>query len=158
MKLKLIVAHAKCSNCGTERILYFTSNNSYGERVVSTKSGNRCAYANFFNENIVHELEKYCVELCLEYGTNISANKVPPMVSCIYGITCDEIKGEKIDTIPNTKCPNCLKRSLVEDGNYGEQLTVVEVTEVTHNSWEMLGTNEKKEKVDAELHRQGFLE
>lgn len=155
-KLKLIVAHAKCLNCGAERVLYFTSNNLYGERIVSTKSGKRCAYVNLFSENIVQELEKYCVELCLEYGTNIPSNKLPQIVSSIYGITCDEISGEKIDTIPNTKCPNCLKRKLVEDKNYGEQLTVVVADEVTHNSWEKLGVNERKEKVNGELQRQGF--
>ena len=41
IKIKLIVVHAKCSNCGTERILYFTSNETYGERVVFTKSGKK---------------------------------------------------------------------------------------------------------------------
>lgn len=158
MELKLIVTHAKCSNCGTERILYFTSNNLYGERIVFTKSGKRCAYVNLFSEGIVQELEKYCKELCLENGINISSNKLPQIVSSIYGITCDEIDGEKIDTIPNTKCPNCLERRLVEDKDYGEQLTVVEADEVTHNSWEKLGVNERKEKVNGELHRQGFLE
>lgn len=157
IKLKLTVAHAKCSNCGMKRILYFTSGYTYGEKVVSTKSGKRCAYANLLNENIVQELKGYCAELCLENGINISPIKLGKIVSSIYGITCDEIGGEKIDTIPNTKCPNCLERKLVEDGNYGEQLTEIEAVEVTHNSWKMLGDNERKEKVNEELVRQGYL-
>lgn len=58
VRFKLTVAHGKCLNCGTERILYFTSNGTYGERIVSTRSGKKCAYANILNENIMQELEK----------------------------------------------------------------------------------------------------
>lgn len=158
IKIKLTVAHGKCLNCGTERILYFTSNATYGERIVSTKSGKKCAYANILGENIIQELEKYCVELCMEYGISISSNKLGRIVSSIYGITCDEVEGEKIDTIPNTKCPNCLERKLIEDDKFGEQLKEIEAVEVTHNSWEMLGDNERKEKIKQELRRQGYLE
>lgn len=94
IKLKLIVAHGKCLNCGTERILYFASNAAYGE---------------------------------------------------------------KIDTIPNTKCPDCIEGKLVEDDKFGEQSKEIEEIEVTHHSWEMLGDNERKEKINRELIRQGYL-
>ena len=158
IKLKLTIVHAKCSNCNMERILYFTSNYTYGERIVSTKSGKQCAYANLLSENIVQEVEKYCTELYLENNTSISSNKLARIVSSIYGITCDDIDGEKIDTISNTKCPNCLEKKLVEDDNFGEQLVEIEASEVTHYSWEKLGDNEKKETVFRELIRQGYLE
>ena len=138
--------------------MYFTSNATYGERIVSTKSGKKCAYANILSENIIPELEKYCAELCSENGISISSSKLARIVSSIYGITCDEVDGEKIDTIPNTKCPNCLERKLVEDDKFGEQLKEIEAFEVTHNSWEMLEDNERKEKINRELIRQGYLE
>lgn len=143
---------------GTYLVLYFTSNATYGERIVSTKSGKKCAYANILNESIMQELEKYCAELCLENGISISSSKLARIVSSIYGITCDEVDGEKIDTIPNTKCPNCLERKLVEDDKFGEQLKEIEAVEVTHNSWEMLEDNERKEKIKQELRRQGYLQ
>ncbi|MDE6699393.1 MAG: hypothetical protein K2K10_00025 [Acetatifactor sp.] len=158
IKLKLTVAHAKCSNCGMERILYFTSNYTYGERIVSTKNGKQCAYVNLLSENIVQELEKYCTELYLENGISMSSDKLARIVSSIYGITCDEIGGEKIDTIPNTKCPNCLERKLVEDDKFGEQLMEIDAFKVTHDSWDKSGDNEKREKVKRELVRQGYLE
>lgn len=157
IKLKLTVAHGKCLNCGTERILYFASNAAYGERVVSTKSGKKCAYANILSENIIQELEKYCAELYLENEISVSLSKLARIVSSIYGITCDEVDGEKIDTIPNTKCPNCIEGKLVEDDKFGEQLKEIEAYEVTHHSWEMLGDNERKEKINRELIRQGYL-
>lgn len=157
IKFKLTVAHGKCLNCGAERILYFTSNATYGERIVSTKSGKKCAYANILNEKIIQELEKYCLELYSKDGINISSSKLARIVSSIYGITCDEIDGEKIDTIPNTKCPNCLERKLIEDDKFGEQLKEIEAYEVTHNFWERLGNNERKEIIYRELIRQGYL-
>lgn len=158
IKFKLIVAHGKCLNCGTERILYFTSNATYGERIVSTKSGKKCAYVNILSENIIQELKKYCVELSSKNGISVSASKLAGMVSSIYGITCDEVDGEKIDTTPNSKCPNCLERKLVEDDKFGEQLKEIEACEVIHNSWKMLEDNERKEKIYQELIRQGYLE
>lgn len=148
IKVKLILSHAKCSNCKAERILYFTHNYTYGERIVFTKSGKQCAYVNLLGENIVQELEKYCTELYLENKINISANKLARIVSSIYGITCDDINGEKVDTTPNTKCPNCLERKLVEDNNCKEQLTEIEAYEVTHYSWEKLEDNVKKEFIE----------
>lgn len=157
LTLKLIVAHVKCLNCGAERNLYFTSNNTYGERVVFTKSGNQCAYVNLFGENIVQELEKYCTELYMEHGISVTSNKLARIVSSIYGITCDEIGGEKVDTISNTKCPNCLERKLIEDDKFGEQLMEIDALKVTHESWEILENNDKKERVKRELVRQGYL-
>ncbi len=157
IKLKLIVVHRKCLNCGTERIMYFTSYATYGERIVSTKSGKKCAYADLLSDNIIQELKKYCAELCLENGISISSYELASIVSSIYGVTCDEVDGEKIDTIPNTICPNCFG-NMVEDDKFGEQLKEIEAVEVTHNSWEMLEDNERKEKINQELRRQGYLE
>ncbi|MBO5388996.1 MAG: hypothetical protein J6A59_12880 [Lachnospiraceae bacterium] len=157
MKVKLNVAHEKCLNCGTERILYFTHNYTYGERIVSTKSGKKCAYANLIGENIIQELEEYCNELFLENGIVMPSIKMARIVANTYGVTCDEIEGEKIDTIPNTKCPNCLEKKMIEDKTLGEQLKEVEICEVTHNEWERLDKKERKEIVNNELIRQGYL-
>lgn len=157
MKVKLNIAREKCLNCGAERILYFTHNYTYGERIVSTASGKRCAYANLIGENIIQELKQYCEELFLENGIVMPSIKMARIVSNIYGVTCDEIEGEKIDTIPNTKCPNCLEKKMIEDKTLGEQLKGVEICEVTHNEWERLDKKERKEIVNNELIRQGYL-
>lgn len=95
--MKLIVTHAKCSKCKMERILYFTHDFTYGERIVSTKSGRQCAYVNLLNENIAQELEKYCAEIFSQNGIGVVSSKLARITSCIYGIACDDINGEKID-------------------------------------------------------------
>mgnify|MGYP004642111685 CR=1 FL=1 len=155
-KIKLIVTHAKCSKCKMERILYFAHDFTYGERIVSTKSGRQCAYVNLLNENIVQELEKYCTEIFSQNGIGVASSKLARITSCIYGITCDDINGEKIDTISNTKCPYCHEK-MVEDNDFGEHLEEIEMFDVKHSSWVKLGDNEKKEKILQELIRQGYL-
>lgn len=157
-RIKLIVAQAKCLKCGFERTLYFTSDDMYGERVVSTKSGKYCAYVNLLNENIMKELEGYCEESFYKRNVNISKNELARIASSIYGITCDDIFDEKIDTMPNTKCVNCNEGVMVENRKYGEQLVEVEVLEVSHNFWESLDKHIKRNKVKKELVRQGYLD
>lgn len=158
IRIKLIVAYAKCSKCGFERKLYFTSDNMYGERVVSTKSGKYCGYVNLLNENIIQELEEYCVEIFSEKEVNISKSKLARIISNIYGITCDDIFDEKVDTTPNTKCVNCSEGTMVENKKYGERLIEVEALEVTHYFWGNLDKEAKKSEIKKELIRQGYLE
>ena len=156
IRIRLIVTRAVCSRCGFERILYFTSDNMYGERVVSTKSGKYCAYVNLLNENVIQELEKYCTEYFLERKINLSKNKLGRIVSNIYGITCDNICDEKIDTIPNTKCAKCCEGTMKEDQEYGERLMEVEALKVTHFFWESLDENARRNEIEKELFRQRY--
>jgi hypothetical protein len=156
-KLKLTVVHAKCSACEHERILYFTNNFTYGERVISTESGKVCAYVNLFRETVVQELENHCTELYCEKGISVAQNKLARIISSIYGITCDDINGEKIDGGPNNRCPICFQKKMVEDKEYGEQLAEVDVFRVTHYSWEKLDDKTKSYKVKKELIRQGYI-
>ena len=155
--IKLIVAYAKCSKCGFERKLYFTSGNMYGERVISTKSGKYCAYVNLLNENIVQELGAHCVECFAEKQVNVSKSKLARIVSNIYGITCDDIFDEKIDTMPNTKCVNCSYGTMVENKECGERLVEVDALEVTHDFWEDLDKDAKRNEVKNELIRQEYF-
>ena len=157
IKFKLIVARGKCSTCGFERILYFTPDNTYGERIVSTKDGKYCAYADLFNENVIQELEKYCINIFLAKGTNVSTNKLKRMVTNIYGITCDNINGEQIDTLPNGRCTNCLEGRLEENKEFGEKLMEIEVPNITHYKWEILDEEMRNKEVNRELIRQGYV-
>lgn len=155
-KIKLIVAHAKCENCGKERLLYFASGFSYGERIVLSASGKQCAYVNLLDENLMQELELHCMSVFCERRMEISHTKLVRTAACLYGITCDDIYGEKIDTISVTKCPYCLGK-MVEDDEYGEKTKEIDMSIVTHDKWLTLNEEEKREKIVKELIRQGYL-
>ncbi len=152
--LKLTVARAKCQKCGFERILYFMSDYSYGERLITTREGKYCAYVNLLEESIIPEIKKYCNEIFVDNNISISQNKVARIISNVYGITCDDINGEKVDTSASWKCSNCEEGQLEEDKDYGEKLLDVEATYVSHDNWSQLNEYEKRQKIEEELKRQ----
>ena len=156
-KIKLTVTHAKCSNCGFERILYFMSDNSYGERVLSTKDGHLCAYSNLLKEQIIPELYELSKEVFTSMNIEISESKMKRIVSNIYGITCDEINNEIIDNTPNWKCNNCSDGEMKEDKLYGEKLIEIEMPFVKHNKWNIMSTDEKKQLIIKELKSQKYI-
>lgn len=155
--LRLILAHAKCSKCGFERILYFTPDYWYGERVVSTKDGKLCAYANLLEENIIQELDEICIEIFKKEDINISKNKRGRIVSQIYSITCDDIDGQNVDNTPSWKCSNCLDGEMEEDKEFGEKIMDIQMPYVSHNAWNLLEHNHKEYKVKCELINQGYM-
>jgi len=155
--IKLIVAHAKCSNCGYERVLYFTSGYSYGERIVSTKDGKFCAYANLLEENVIPELTKICNDIFYEKNINISKNNIGRIVSKIYPITCDDINGQKMDDIPSWKCSNCFEDKMEEDKLFGEKVMEIQIPYVAHKTWDLLDKNIKRCRVEKELIKQGII-
>ena len=154
-----IVAHGTCSRCGTKRILYFTPEglNYYGERIVSTRSGNHCAYVNLLDEPIMSEIKEYCHRIFEEKGINYSEVKIGRIASDIYGVSCDNIANEIVDTIPSIKCPNCIECTMVEDKEFGEKIREIEMYSVTHESWNLLSVQERIEKIKKEIRRQGFF-
>ena len=154
-----IVAHGTCSKCGTKRILYFTPEgiNMYGERIVSTKSGNYCAYVNLLDEKIIPEIKDYCRKILEEKGIAFSETKIGRIASDVYGVSCDKINGEIVDTIPSMKCPYCIENTMFEDKEFGEQIQKVELFNVSHNCWNSLSEEKRVEKIYKELVRQGIM-
>lgn len=154
-----IVAHGICSKCGTKRILYFTPDgmNMYGERVVSTRSGNHFAYVNLLSETIIPEIDDYCHQKFKEKEINYSETKIGRIVSDIYGVSCDKIENENVDTIPPIRCPNCMECTMVEEKEFGEQIQKIEMDNVTHDYWNSLSSEERKKRVFVELKRQRYI-
>ena len=145
--LRLTVAHGKCSQCGFERILYFSCAFSYGERIMSTKDGKSCAYANLIAENIIPELQGICTEILKKENINLPKD----IASQIYYITCDDIDGQKVDGTPLFKCPNCPDGKIKEDKEFGEQLMDIQMPYITHKAWDMLDYDQKMQKVKSAI-------
>ena len=155
--IELTIARAKCRKCGFERILYFTSGFNYGERVVSTKDGKLCAYSNLLTENIIPELYKYCRALFQDMNITVTESELARIIPNLYGITCDPISGEKVDTFSYLKCNNCLDGIMEEDEAFGEKTKKLEAVYVTHNIWNQLDDIEKRDRVVKELRRLKYL-
>lgn len=156
-RVKLTIIHAKCTNCGFVRTLYFLSDFSYGERIVTTKGGEYCAYVNLLDENLTEELKIICERIVCQKGLTISQSKLKRLISNIYPITCDDIEGMKIENAPNWKCPECTNGTMEEDRNYGEKLEELKIPCVTHNAWQTMAEERKKIIVEDEMKKQGYL-
>lgn len=154
LKLKLRIAHTKCPKCGFERTLYFMSDFSYGERIVTTNDGKLCAYSVLFEENTIDELKKLCSEVFDDMHTD--KYRLTDAVRDIYGITCDPIDGNMIDNTPQFVCCIC-GNNMNEDEKFGEKIEEVEAVRVTHNAWNNLTKDAKKVKIIDELKRLKFL-
>lgn len=156
ISLKLTIAHVKCHKCGFERILYFTPDNWYGEKVVSTKDGKLCAYANLMEENVIQELDEICIDIFKKEKIDVSKNKRGRIVSQMYSITCDDIDGQKVDNTPSWNCCNCLNGEVEEDKEFGEKIMDIQMPYVTHTVWDSLDYSQKKSKVKSELINLGY--
>ena len=151
ININLTVARVRCSKCGHERIIYFMPDYSYGERIISTKDGKLCAYANLFEEKIIPEVEEICKGIFSERNIDISKNKLGRIVSKMYTLTCDKLGGEDIDSTPNWKCNNCLDGEMEDDKVFGEKIMEVEMPYITHEVWNLLKSDRKKQLIEKEL-------
>lgn len=156
ISLKLTKARVKCSKCGFERILYFTPDNWYGEKVVSTKDGELCAYVNLMEESIIQELDEICIDILKKEKIDVSKNKRGRIVSQMYSVTCDDIDGHKVDNTPSWKCCNCSDGEVQEDKVFGEKMVDIQMPYVTHKVWNSLDYSQKESKVRSELINQGY--
>jgi len=155
--VKLTLAHARCSKCGYERILYFMSDYSYGERIISTEDGKLCAYVNLLEEKIIPEVEEICKGIFSEMNIEISKNNLGRIVSKMYIITCDKLGGQDIDSTPSWKCSNCLDGEMKEDKLFGEKIMEIEMPYITHEEWDSLNKDRKKQLIEDELKKQDYL-
>lgn len=155
--IKLTVAYANCTNCGFQRKLYFLSNFSYGERIVTTKNGEYCAYVNLLNEDLTEELTTICKYILEKKEIEMSNNKIGRMISNIYPIVCDDIEGIKVENTPNWKCPNCTNGKMEDNKKYGEKLTEMEIPIVTHDTWREMNMQQKLILVEKEMKIQGYI-
>ena len=152
IKVKLTVAYAKCDKCGFRRMLYFMCDYSYGERIIVTKSGEKCAYVNLLEENITNEISTFCKDIFKDKNVTVSPVKMGRIVSTIYPITCDVIDGEDVDCTVNYKCNNCKEGKMVEDSSFGEKIETIEMPLVTHIAW-----NEKNDTQKKQLDRKSVV-
>lgn len=147
----------KCPKCGALRVQYWSSGFLFGEILVSTRSGEHCAYAYLLEEKIIPELTEYCTELFAEKDVRIDEYEFSSVISSIYGITCDDLEGQRVDSIRNALCPHCADVELQKDKEYGEKEQLLVLPLVSHCAWDKLSEAEKKQKVYQELLRQRII-
>ena len=125
--------------------------------MISTKDGKLCAYANLLEEKIIPEVEEICKCIFSEMNIEISKNKLGRIVSKMYIITCDKLGGQDIDSTPSWKCSNCLDGEMEEDKLFGEKITEIEMPYITHEDWDSLNKDRKKQLIEHEIKKMDNL-
>lgn len=147
---------ALCKQCGKKKSFYYLSDYSYGERLVMTKDFKCYAYANLIEDKAFQELEKY-IKLILEcYNTTLSEKLLAKCINDLFGITCDYIKNQPINTASrDDKCLFCGNSDFGQ--NISEAIEDVEVPVVTHIVWDRLNEDEKIGLIKKELKSRNIL-
>jgi hypothetical protein len=145
-----------CKQCGKKKSFYYLSDYSYGERLVMTKDSKYYAYASLIEDKAFEELEKY-IRLILECHNITLSEKI--LVKCInnlFGITCDTIKNEPVDTASrDDKCLSCGNSDFGQ--NVSETIEDIEMPIVTHILWDRLNEDEKINVTKKELKKQNYI-
>ena len=156
IKLKVRREIAPCSKCGTQKEFYYLSDYSYGEKFILVNDGKDYAYVNLLENKVFDELEKIIDATLKKHNKVLSRSKFVQCLNSLFGITCDDINNKPIDTSKTRKiCKVCGADKFGD--NVQEDLIDLEFDVVTHISWEGLSDSRKRDLVEMELGRQGYL-
>ena len=147
---------ALCKHCGKKKSFYYLSDYSYGERLVMTKDFRCYAYANLIEDTAFEELEKY-IKLILEcHNITLSEKLLAKCINDLFGITCDDIKNQPVDTASrDDKCLFCGNSDFGQ--NVSESIENIEMPVVTHIVWDRLNEDEKISLIKKELKKQDYI-
>ena len=147
---------ALCIQCGKIKSFYYLSDYSYGERLVMTKDFKCYAYANLIEDKAFEELDKY-IRLILEcHNITFSEKILAKCINDLFGITCDYIKNQPVDTASrDDKCLFCGNSEFGQ--NVSEAIEDIEIPVVTHIVWDRLNEDEKISVIKKELKKQNYL-
>lgn len=154
--VKVRKEEALCKQCGRKKSFYYLSDYSYGERLVMTKDLKCYAYVNLIEDKAFEELEKY-IRLILEcHNITLSEKLLAKCINDLFGITCDDIKNQPVDTaIRDDKCLSCGNSDFGQ--NISESIEDIEMPVVMHIVWDRRNEDEKISLIKEELKKQNYI-
>lgn len=147
---------ALCTKCGAKKSFYYLTDFSYGESLVQTSDSKYCAYVNLIEDEVFDELEKYIKLILQSNKLNLSEKIFGKCLNNLFGITCDAIKDELVDTASrDDRCLSCGNSDFGQ--NIYEGVEDIELPIVTHTAWSKLNEYEKMSIIKEELKKQNYL-
>jgi len=141
-----------CLKCRCPKEFFYLSDFSYGERLILINDGTEYAFVNLFEDEVFDEFKNLVISIIMEYNIEFTKVKLAEVVNNIFGISCDDIDGKKIDTShKEEKCIQCGSKEF--EGNLIEpqELVDIDVPIVTHELWKKMSNAEKRENIEKEL-------
>jgi len=142
----------KCKKCGNPKSFYYLSDFAYGQRLIFMNNTTKYAFINLIEDRYFLDYINLVKEILSEKSIDYTNEIIDDIVNETYGITCDLIDGYKIDfSQTQKKCYVCesteFERNMIEP----ESLIEIEVPVVSHDKWETMSREKRKEIVSSEL-------
>lgn len=145
-----------CKICGSKREIYNLSGFLYGERLLLTEDGKHYAYLNCFDDTAFNEVNTIMKDLVK--GNNLTLEQETNCFNKVFGISCDNIKGSKIDSFRiKESCLSCGSDQLLVSENYPPDIIKVKLPTVTHDCWNKLDEQSKSKLILNELSIKGCI-
>lgn len=150
--LSVELSEGICQTCGGKREVYNLSGFLYGERLLLTEDGKHYVYLNCFDDTAFDEVNlilKGIVE-----NKQMSPEQETECFYRIFGTSCDLVNNVRIDGA-RTKiaCLSCGADQLKMNEKFPPEVIRITLPEVTHDLWDRLDTQIKKETILREFRK-----
>jgi len=153
VRVKIRKEVVQCLACKKPKDFLFLSDFSYGERLIYSDDGLPCAFCRLIDDKVYDEYGELVRQVLKDNLKEISEDKILDLIIETFGVTCDEINGNKIDFSKKQKkeclfCgANTFSRNIIEPESYIE----IELPLVSHEKWLNMEFKEKYELVKREV-------
>lgn len=154
IKIKVRKEVVRCDMCKRTKDFLYLSDFSYGQKLVYFNSNTELAFINLLEDEVFIKYEEMVKDILNSNGVTYTSEEVGKFVNKSFGVTCDSLYGMNIDfSIGQKKCMYCgsikFEKNMIEP----ESMTEIIVPVVSHEKWETLDDNQKKEIILSELKR-----
>lgn len=150
----------KCLDCHKENeFFYLVDEWSYGLALYNILDGKGYAYVNLIEDKAYEELEIIIKKLLEIHNITMNYDEFVYCLQSIFGVTCDMIGGEPIDTeLKNDqKCLFCGSCNLDNYLSKPEELEDIIVPYITHDTWNTYSSQQKFDIVKEALIKKILL-
>jgi hypothetical protein len=151
VKIKVRKEVTLCLKCKREKVFFYLSDYSYGQRLIKFCKGTKYAYVNLIEDSTYDELEKLLCNIMKDQNYMYTMEEMSVLLNDFFGLTCDSIEGELVDTrnsLLSDSCEFCgsdkFESNLIEPVQFIE----MDLPIVTHNNWNILYPSKKKETIE----------
>lgn len=148
----------KCKKCGNPKFFIYLSDFAYGHRMAYLNKDMEFAVINLLEDEHYDDFINTVRKVIAEENRIYSEKEILRFAHDTYGITCDAIRGQRVDfSASQKKCTVCgsveFEKYLIEP----ESLVQMEVSIISHEIWAEIDVQEREKLIRQELESRGTI-
>ena len=157
INIRVIREVLRCSKCKKTSEFLYLSDFSYGERLIRF-GDKQYAYINLIEDDTFNNFEKLLIGILKQYDHESDKEEIANILNETFGIACDKISGSRIDFSRNEEiCSYCSSTDFDNIMVEPETDLDIDVPVITHEQWNILSTDNKKELIENELKQKEII-